>query len=69
MIHSINSFSQIKIKPNSLVVLDIDDTILHFSTIKKGWWTETFNKYYEIFENYDEAKKLAYHDWENLVIT
>ncbi len=68
MIQRINSFSQIKINPKSLVVLDIDDTILNFPIIKKGWWKNTFNKYYEIHRDYDKADELALNEWENLII-
>lgn len=55
MIKHINSFSKINpIKPNTLVVLDIDDTIMSFPNIDKEWWNETYtNLYY-----YD--KKNAY---------
>jgi hypothetical protein len=56
------------IKPRTLVVLDIDETILKFPSIKKGWWTETFNRYYEIYLDYNKAEEKALHDWENLVI-
>lgn len=68
MFQCINSFSQIKIKPKSLIVLDIDETILKFPSIRKGWWVETFSKYYEQEQDYEKAEELALFDWENLVI-
>jgi hypothetical protein len=67
MIQCINSFSQVKIKPKSLVVLDIDDTILNFPSIRKGWWTDTFNNYYEQEQDYDRAEELALNDWVNII--
>jgi hypothetical protein len=55
MINHINSFSKINpVKPNTLVVLDIDDTIMSFSNIHKEWWNETYtNLYYYDKENID----------------
>jgi hypothetical protein len=45
MIKNINSFSQIdSIKPNSLVVLDIDDTIMKFQHVDTEWWDKIYNQ-------------------------
>jgi hypothetical protein len=45
MIKHINSFSQINpIKPKTLVVLDIDETILRFQQINKEWWDDTYTR-------------------------
>lgn len=45
MFYHINSFSQINsIKPNTLVVLDIDETLITFHQVNTEWWDNTYNK-------------------------
>ena len=45
MIKHINTFSQINpIKPKTLVVLDIDETILRFQQIDNKWWDDTYTR-------------------------
>ena len=52
MIITINSFSQIKpVKPNTLVVLDIDETLLTFKNVDTTWWND---KYQELLPIYKE---------------
>jgi hypothetical protein len=67
MIRTINSFKKIILKPNSLVVLDIDETILGFPTIPKNWWNNVFGNYYLLTNDFDLAEKLALKDWTNRV--
>ncbi len=67
MIRTISSFKNIFLKPNSLVVLDIDETILGFNTIGKNWWKNTFNNYLMASNDPDLAEKLALYDWMKLV--
>jgi len=63
MIKHINSFSQINsLKPNTLVVLDIDDTIMSFPNIKKEWWNETLKEYLYL------GNERAYNEVESLWI-
>lgn len=66
MIKDITSFSQIEyIKPNSLVVLDIDETILTFSNINREWWDKTYNNFLHLYKNKDEANKQSEILWAN----
>jgi hypothetical protein len=45
MIKNISSFSQIDyIKPRTLIVLDIDETIMRFQQINEEWWDDIYNK-------------------------
>ncbi len=67
MIRTINSFRKINLKPKSLVVLDIDETILGFPTIPKNWWKNVFDNYYLLTNNFDTAEKLALKDWTNII--
>jgi predicted methyltransferase len=64
MIKHINSFSGISpIKPNTLVVLDIDDTIISFPNIHKDWWNETYtNLYYYDKQNAYKQTNLLWLD-------
>jgi hypothetical protein len=65
MIKHINSFSEINtIKPETLLVLDIDDTVMSFPDISKKWWSETYHKF--INENYN--KENAYNKTNSLWI-
>lgn len=61
---TIFEYLQITIIENSLIVFDIDDTIMHFEGIDSKWWD---NKYQEYLEKYDndvkKAKSLAIKDW------
>ncbi len=45
MITQINSFDQIEIIPNSLVVFDIDDTLIKFDGIDLKWWKNKVKRY------------------------
>ena len=55
----ITKFNQIDIIPNSLIVLDIDETIIKFDNINKKWWRNTFDKYYSLTQDYDNADNLS----------
>lgn len=68
----ISSFSEVNIKHNSLVIVDIDETILKYTDTKKDivnekWWKSIFNSYYDIHRRYDIADDLAYDQWKELV--
>jgi hypothetical protein len=67
MIRTISKFHQIKIIPKSLVVLDIDETIIKFQDVDKKWWKNKFNKYYRLCKDYDLADRMAHKDWIKLV--
>lgn len=65
MIKNINSFSQINsIKPNTLVVLDIDDTIMKFQQVDTEWWDNTYNRLYPSYkENTYTQVELLWTDY------
>ena len=68
MIKSIKNYDEIIIKPNTLVILDIDDTILKFDSLHKNWWKDTQNAYKEIYgENDDISKTKTFNDWINII--
>lgn len=67
MFQQINSFNQILITEKSLVVLDIDETIMAFPSITKSWWRETFEKYFAETNNKKQADNLTLHEWRSHV--
>jgi hypothetical protein len=66
-IKKINKFEQVNCIPNSLVVIDIDDTLIKYDGIDFAWWKNKFNKYYSVTQNYDLSDNLANQDWINLI--
>ena len=59
----IYSFFEINLKRETLVVLDIDDTIIKYSKMNKQWWKSTFDSYYKISKNYDDADEQTLNNW------
>ncbi len=59
----IRSFDEVTILQNSLVVCDIDETLLYFDGIDKKWWSQTFDEFYRIHNDYDKADKLSLDKW------
>ena len=63
----IKDYSEIKIIPNSLVVLEIDDTIINFPELGKEWWKNTFDNYFKIYNDIDKADNETLEEWINHV--
>jgi hypothetical protein len=64
MIININNFSQIKpLKSNTLIVLDIDDTIMSFKNIDKTRWNDIYNTYLSYYKDDDKAYKKSEILW------
>ena len=51
----INSYKEIDIIPNSLIVFDIDDTLIKFNELGKTWWNAEMIKNKSLY-NGDETK-------------
>jgi hypothetical protein len=67
MIQQVNSFNQIPVTLNTLVVLDIDETIMAFPNINKTWWRETHEKHFNSTNDKSEADKLTIEEWREYV--
>lgn len=67
MIHTINSFDQIKLRANTLVLSDIDETILRFDPIDGTWWRKQFDFHYQANKDYDAADTYAQEKWVEIV--
>ncbi len=67
---TVQSFTQINISDNYLVVLDLDETIIKYEGICKQWWKDKFEHYYKIHKDYDLVDSLSSRDWkEHMKIT
>jgi hypothetical protein len=60
----VNSFDDLLIGDNSIVLCDIDETILHYNGINRNWWKERFDYHYENYKNYDMADMKSLEDWK-----
>ena len=67
MIQQVNSFYQIPVTENTLVVLDIDETIMAFPNITKTWWRETYEKYFDSTGDKTTADNLTLNEWREHV--
>ncbi len=67
MIQQVNSFYQIPVTENTLVVLDIDETIMAFPGINKTWWRETYEKHFDSTNDKTAANNLTLKEWREYV--
>lgn len=67
MFKRINSFYEVELKSNALIMIDIDDTIMKYETLGKMWWRNTFDKYYEKHGDYDLADKNTLDEWRTRI--
>lgn len=66
-IHKINKYEQIPIIPNSLIVLDIDETLIKFEHVDKKWWKTEFDAIYSTNRNYILTEQMVLNKWLNIV--
>lgn len=67
IIYKIKDYSEIFIKKNSLIVLDIDDTILTYRGISDKFYNDKFNYYHKMYHDYDMIYKLIRNDWNEFI--
>lgn len=68
MLRVINSYSAITLVARSLIVFDIDDTVVNFPDYGLNWWN-TKKAMYEQIMNKEDADRAALHEWRNAVQT
>jgi hypothetical protein len=69
LMNQINDYSQIRIIKDSLIVFDIDDTVIKFPELGKTWWKNKFDNYYKLYNDYDKADILTLEEWvQNVTI-
>lgn len=66
----ISSFLEIAdlIDKDTLVVLDIDETIMEYTGVNNDYWWNLFNFYFEKLKDYDLAEEAAEKEWNELVV-
>jgi len=65
----ISNLDKITLIENSLVVLDIDETIMTHREINGNWWKDKINFYLEIHHKFELAQEYAYNDWKEYVMS
>ena len=58
----VTSFHDIHVPPNSLVVLDIDDTTIRFEELGRHWWIEREAEFKKT-HSHQEARDLVMAEW------
>lgn len=68
-IPKISSFLEIIkfVSRDTLVVLDIDETILHYLEVSPDYWHCLFEKYYHELKDYKKAEEMSLQEWKKLV--
>lgn len=67
MYTTISSFTEVTLIPNSLLILDIDDTVLKFDDINHKWWEKWMAHFLEIHNDKDIAEEKALDTWREHV--
>lgn len=63
----ISSYDNINIKNNSLILCDIDETVLKYNGINREWWKQRFYYHYDKDKDYDKADINSLNDWKNYI--
>jgi len=64
---TINSFNNIKIVENSLIICDIDETLLHFKNWDSNFWINNYNHYLKIYNDKEKAKNKTDIEYEKYI--
>jgi hypothetical protein len=65
----ISNLDEINLLDNSLVVLDIDETIFTHREINCNWWKDKITFYLQIYQKFELAQEHAYNDWKEFVLS
>lgn len=63
MISEITSFSQVVLAEKSILIFDIDETVLKYDQINQSWWNTKIKHFYEIYEDQHVANQKAHDLW------
>jgi hypothetical protein len=61
------TFDNIAIPENSLVLCDIDETVIVFENIDSDWWKRRFEFHYEKNNDYVQADEKSLIDWVDYI--
>jgi Protein of unknown function (DUF2608) len=68
-IRNISSFEDVVIIQNSLIVIDIDDTLIKYSQFNQTWWINKIQHYHTLTKKYELAEHLANEEWNKHIET
>ena len=63
---TINNYDQIVLQNNTLLVMDFDETIIHYPYINSNWWGDTSREYAK--KEPDTAELKTYNDWIAIIV-
>jgi hypothetical protein len=63
---TIHNYDQIVLQDNTLLVMDFDETIIHYPYINHNWWENTSKEYAKT--DPETAEHKTYNDWTNIII-
>lgn len=63
MFTTISKLSEIPLQPDTLYVLDFDETVVYYDGINRQWWEQRFKHHYDTHNDHDKADQLALKDW------
>jgi hypothetical protein len=66
---TIKSFKEIPIQRNTLVLCDIDDTVIVFEKLGKKWWIERFDDYYARNCDFEFSEEAVLKEWIHTIRT
>jgi predicted secreted acid phosphatase len=55
------------IDKDTLVVLDIDETVLEYTGVSNNYWYVLFNSHFQNLKDYDKAEEASEKEWKELV--
>uniref|UniRef100_A0A6C0JLX0 FCP1 homology domain-containing protein n=1 Tax=viral metagenome TaxID=1070528 RepID=A0A6C0JLX0_9ZZZZ len=62
----ITNYDQIVVQDDTLLVMDFDETIIHYPYINSNWWGDTSAEYAK--KDPETAEKNTYNDWMDIII-
>lgn len=62
----ITNYDQIVLQDDTLLVMDFDETIIHYPYINSNWWGDTSTEYAK--KDPETAEIKTYNDWMDIVI-
>ena len=63
----IHSYNEVEIMPNSLIIFDIDDTVIKFPDLGKAWWNAKEAANLEKLGSPAKARQATLDEWIHLI--
>jgi hypothetical protein len=62
----IKNYDEINFNKKSLLVLDIDETIIKFPGINQKWWDDNYDDYYKLYD-INKARQIVLDKWIDII--